>query len=151
MEFDGVNDAHPGPPLDSDLPPIIVGPICRHAPPHCVVSRTLSHVGASVAAATAIFRQEALCTASIPRNLGRYIEMRNAKRGGGEEEARKEEGEEGVYYNYSLPTPKSTSLDLVSILLYAKSHLLRLATMRTVLYLYDHGNHANYGDGYNRR
>lgn len=73
------------------------------------------------------------------------------RRGGGEEEARKEEGEEGVYYNYSLPTPKSTSLDLVSILLYAKSHLLRLATMRTVLYLYDHGNHANYGDGYNRR
>ena len=89
MEFDGVNDAHPGPSLDSDLPPIIVGPICRHAPPHCVVSRTLSHVGASVAAATAIFRQEALCTASIPRNLGRYIEMRNAKR---ERRGRSEEG-----------------------------------------------------------
>ena len=33
------------------------------------------------------------------------------RRGRGAEEARKEEGEEGVYYNYSLPTPKSTSLD----------------------------------------
>lgn len=151
MEFDGVNDAHPGPPLDSDLPPIIVGPICRHAPPHCVVSRTLSHVGASVAAATAIFRQEALCTASIPRNLGRYIEMRNAEEGEERKKRGRKRERKEVYYNYSLPTPKSTSLDLVSILLYAKSHLLRLATMRTVLYLYDHGNHANYGDGYNRR